>query len=85
MFVFAYGLFTNFSISTERAVIMFFLSMFAKLTGRTYDMPTALACSAVVMLIRQPLAIGSASFLLSYTAVLGVCLYQMIGKQLKEK
>ena len=83
-FVFVYGVFTNFSISTERAVIMFFLSMFAKLLGRTYDMPTALACSAVFILIKQPLAIGSATFLLSYMAVIGVCLYQMIIKQLKE-
>lgn len=84
-FVFGYGFFTNFSISTERAIVMFFLSMFATLLGRTYDMPTALACSAVFTLIRQPLAIGSASFLLSYTAVLGVCLYQMFAKILKEK
>lgn len=85
LFVFVYGLFTNFSISTERAVMMFFLSMFATLFGRTYDMPTALACSAAFTLIRQPLAIGSASFLLSYTAVIGVCLYQVLVKQLKEK
>ena len=85
LFVVVYGLFTNFSISTERAVVMFFLSMLAKLAGRTYDMPTALACSAVFTLIRQPFAIGSASFLLSYTAIIGVCLYQMLVKILKEK
>lgn len=85
LFVFVYGLFTNFSISTERAIVMFFLSMFAKLTGRTYDMPTALACSAAFALLRQPFAIASASFLLSYTAVIGVCLYQMLIKQFKEK
>lgn len=42
----AYGMMTGGSISTMRAVCMFLLSIGAKLTGRCYDMLTALALAA---------------------------------------
>ncbi len=71
-FVLLYGAMTGMSISTARAVSMFGLAVTADLLGRSYDMLTALAVSGLLLLLEQPLYVRSASFLLSFGAVLGV-------------
>ncbi len=68
----SYGELTGFSISTNRAILMMVLYLFAGLLGRSYDLLSAMACSALLILLQKPFAITSCSFLLSYTAVMGV-------------
>lgn len=70
--VLLYGGMTGMSISTIRAVTMFGLAVMADLLGRSYDMLSALAAAALILLTEQPLYVRSASFLLSFGAVLGV-------------
>lgn len=67
-----YGMLTGMSTSTTRAVVMSLLSMTADLLGRSYDMLTALSLAAILLLAEQPLLARSASFLLSFGAVLGI-------------
>ncbi|MDD3339103.1 MAG: DNA internalization-related competence protein ComEC/Rec2 [Lachnospiraceae bacterium] len=71
MVMIAYAAFTGNSVATLRALIMFLLLMGAKLVGRTYDLPTALAVSALVLLIQTPAYIRYSGFLLSFSAVAG--------------
>lgn len=71
-FVVVYIKISGFSISSFRAVCMFVLFMLADLLGRTYDLLTALAFSALLLLIENPSSMFEAGFLLSYFAVLGL-------------
>ena len=72
LFVIAYGILTNFSVSTNRAVLMLVLLLVAKLVGRTYDLLSAVALSGLFILIREPMQVYQAGFLFSYGAVLGI-------------
>lgn len=68
-----YGAIVGFSVSATRAIIMFILTMTATYIGRTYDMISALSLSATLLLLISPLQIGQAGFLLSFAAVIGIC------------
>lgn len=70
-FLLGYGAMTGFGISTSRAIIMMIFLLAGRELGRSYDALTALAFSAVFLLIQKPYAVYSGSFLLSYSAVLG--------------
>ena len=72
--LFLYGMMTGFGISTIRAVCMFLVMIFADITGRAYDMASAMALAAIIILLRSPLQARQAGFLLSFGAVLGICL-----------
>ena len=72
LLVLAYGVLTGMSTSTARAVLMFLLSVTADLFGKSYDMLTSLAFAALCLLAEQPLYARSASYLLSFGAVLGI-------------
>lgn len=74
VFLICYGIMTGFGIATSRAIYMMLLMLLAKETGRSYDAPTAMAFSAVIILLQKPYALYSCSFLLSYGAVAGVYL-----------
>lgn len=77
LLVLLYGSLTGMGTSTARAVVMFMLAVGADVTGKSYDMLTALAAAALLLLLEQPLYARSASFLLSFGAVLGIgLLYQ---------
>jgi competence protein ComEC len=71
-FIYSYGVLTNFSVSTNRAVVMMVVLLLAALVGKTYDMLSALSLSALIILLQNPLQILSAGFLLSFGAVLGI-------------
>jgi len=71
-FVLLYGNMTGMSVSTARAVVMLMLAVGADILGKSYDMLTALATAALLLLLEQPLYARSASFLLSFGAVLGI-------------
>lgn len=68
----AYGDMVGMSSSARRAVFMFGMKLVADLLKRTYDMLTALAVAAVLILVEQPLYIYHSGFLLSFGAILGV-------------
>lgn len=71
-FIYSYGVLTNFSVSTNRAVVMMVVSLLSILPGKTYDMLSAMALSAFIILLQNPLQIFSAGFLLSFGAVFGI-------------
>lgn len=65
----------GFTPSIIRACIMQGLMLLALLFDRDYDAPTALAFSALVMLIINPLTITSVSFQLSVSCMIGIFLF----------
>lgn len=67
-----YGMMTGNGVSTIRAVSMFVLNIGAQLLGRSYDMPTALAMAAILILMESPAYLYSSSFLLSFGAVIAI-------------
>lgn len=67
-----YGDMVGMSSSSYRAIFMFAMKMGAKVVRRTYDILTALAISALFLLIEQPLYLFHVGFLLSFGAILGV-------------
>lgn len=71
-FLFCYGIITNFSISSMRAIFMLSISLIAKLVGKTYDLLSALAFSLIFILIKNPLQIYDNGFWLSFGAVWAV-------------
>lgn len=73
-----YGQLTGFGVSLGRAVGMFLLLLYAKCRGRSYDRLTALAVMAAALAGENPGLLRHAGFLLSFGAVLGVCLAQWV-------
>lgn len=67
-----YGMMTGGGVSTMRAVSMFLLAVGAKILGRIYDMPTALAVSAILILAESPAYLLDGGFWLSFGAVIGI-------------
>ena len=62
----------GFTPSVNRACIMCGLMVLAQLFSREYDGPTALAFSALVLLVQNPYVISSVSFQLSVASVAGI-------------
>ncbi len=62
------------NISAKRAIIMFGVSLLAKLIGRTYDILSALTLAFIVIIYTNPLAIFNSGMLLSFGAILGIIL-----------
>ena len=81
-FLYLYGVITGFSISTSRAVIMMVLMLLAPIINRSYDMVSAMAASAVIILLQKPFAVYSCSFLLSFGAVVGIVVVYPVLKSL---
>ena len=73
LLLFFYGAMTGFSVSAMRAILMFGLRMLGEMLQRTYDMLTAIAAAAALLLVGQPLFLKSASFVFSFGCVLGLC------------
>lgn len=69
-----YLILTGSSISTMRAVIMASVVLLAPIFKRDYDMISSITFSAFLMLIISPLSILSTGFILTYSAVLSMCL-----------
>ena len=67
--VFCYGGMTGMGMSSVRAIIMFLFRILADMAGRTYDMATALALAAALLLAEQPAYIEHSGFLFSFGAV----------------
>lgn len=90
-FIYSYGILTDFSVSTNRAIVMMVISLLAPISGKCYDMLSSICLSALIILMQNPMQIISAGFLLSYGAVLGIAVIYpaikqifMVGNPLKE-
>ncbi|MCL2051292.1 MAG: DNA internalization-related competence protein ComEC/Rec2 [Lachnospiraceae bacterium] len=79
----SYGIMTNMSASSFRAIMMFALRMAAGVLKRSYDLLTALAIAAVLLLIEQPLYLYHSGFLFSFLAVLAIGLFVPVMKYKK--
>ncbi|WP_130836972.1 DNA internalization-related competence protein ComEC/Rec2 [Lachnoclostridium sp. Marseille-P6806] len=71
-FMLFYGNMTGMSSSSARAVIMFCFHMGALLCRRTYDLSTAAAAAAALILTAEPRCLCSAGFLFSFGAVAAI-------------
>lgn len=74
LFLLPYTFLVGGSISALRAVILFGMGAGARILGRTYDLLSALALAAFLILIQEPGWLYDSSFLLSFGAVLGITL-----------
>lgn len=84
-FIVLYGIMTGLSGATLRAVIMLILMMGAEVSGRRYDIITAIAVALLVMLIMNPYQMFQAGFLLSFGAILGITWLVPVWKQYFKK
>ena len=73
-FVVFYGTMTGMGASAFRSVVMFSLFLLAGICRRTYDMLSATALSAILLLIKQPLYVFHSGFILSFFAIMGIAL-----------
>lgn len=81
-----YGSMTGFSVSALRAVFMFVIHMAAIILERTYDLLTAVAVAAALLLIQQPLYFLHSGFVFSFGCVLGIgLLLPLLTQAVKEK
>jgi len=71
-----YALLTGLSPSVSRAVTMFSFVALAKSFGRTGSIYNTLACSAIGLIVYDPLIVMQVGFQLSYSAVLGIVFLQ---------
>ena len=70
---------TGFSISSIRAWIMFIIRIGAEMCGRVYDPYNSLMTAALLIVLRRPLSIYDAGFLLSFGAVYaGIRVYPVL-------
>ncbi len=67
-----YGAMIGFSVSVFRAYIMFVFRIGAEITGRVYDMLTALLFAATLTVLGEPTYLTDAGFWMSYGAILGI-------------
>lgn len=70
--IICFGIMTGFGISTIRAVIMYIISIGARVLGRTYDLLSSLSLAALLMLLHNPLYILNSGFLMSFGAIVGI-------------
>lgn len=73
--LFLFAAMAGFTPSVVRACVMQALMILAMLLNKEYDPPTALAASAMVMLVVNPLTIASVSFQLSTGCMIGIILF----------
>ena len=74
MLLLIYGVIVGMSVSASRAIGMYLLQMLGIFVGRTYDMLTGLGLMALLLVIQEPERLFDVSFLMSFGAVLGICI-----------
>ena len=76
-----YAIMTGLSTSTVRAMIMFAISVTAVILGRSYDLLSSAALSAVLIVIENPYYISDPGFLMSFGAVIGIaCIFPLFDR-----
>ena len=74
-----YGIMTGLSTSTLRAMIMFALAIIAMIIKRTYDLLSAAALSAILIVLENPGYLFDSGFLLSFGAIVAIgCVFPII-------
>lgn len=77
----SFAILTGSGISSKRAVIMFGISLLAKVLGRKYDIKTSLMFTIFIMLYDMPFYLFSISFILSILAIAAIgFVYPVIWK-----
>lgn len=66
-----YCWFTGNNVATLRALIMFYVTLGARLSGRSYDPVSSISLSMILLLAENPQYLFYSGFQLSYVAVLG--------------
>ncbi len=74
LLLFSYGILSGEGVATLRALSMLVITIGARIFYRTYDLLSALALSAILLLVDSPRFLFYSGFLLSYGCVLGLCL-----------
>ena len=86
IFIFGFAVLTGFSFSIVRAGVMLIVCLSSKLTGSRYDPITSVMFSAMLILLFNPFAVLSASFVYSFAAVFGIeVFYPQIMNLVSEK
>lgn len=80
--LFSYGFMTDFSVSTNRAVVMLTILFGGILLGRTYDFITAICLSGSIILLQSPYQLCNSGFLLSFGAVFGIAFVFPVLRQI---
>lgn len=75
LFTLFYCFICNFTASSLRALVMMTVLNFSIAFGKKKDSLSTLSFSAILMLLFRPAALFEAGFLLSYSAVLGIILF----------
>lgn len=70
-----YNSFSGGQVSCKRAIIMICVSLIARCIGRKYDKYTAISLAAVIILLNQPGYIYDCSFLMSFSAGIGIAVF----------
>lgn len=78
LLIWAYALLTGMSPSVMRAATMFSLMALAQMKARNPSIFNAIALSALILLVFDPMLIYAVGFQLSYVALLGILLIQPI-------
>lgn len=73
--VWFFVLLTGAAPSAERAAVMFSLYILSEELFRPYDPLSAMGAAALFILIKNPMALFSLSFIMSFAAVLGIILF----------
>lgn len=76
-----YGCLTDFSVSTQRAVGMLVIAMFARILGRSYDSRSACALCGLFILLVNPMQLYQTGFQLSFGAAFGISYF---GRELEK-
>lgn len=77
-FLLIYSAVTGFAPSVVRAAVMAMTATLARLLGRRYDAPSALAAAFILLLLIEPYSLFQAGFQLSFSAVAGILLLQPV-------
>ena len=75
-FLISYAILTGYAPATLRAMLMFLVKILGRKWGRTYDALSALAFSALLILLKNPNYLFYSGFWLSNLAVVGVGLWK---------
>ncbi|MCD8300072.1 MAG: competence protein ComEC family protein, partial [Clostridiales bacterium] len=66
------------SVSSMRALIMYFVMMGSRTFGRGYDSLNSLAIAALLLLLSHPMSIYRSGFMFSFTAIAAIIIYNDI-------
>lgn len=86
LLMFLYGILAGEGVALLRALVMFSLAMGAQMLDRSYDLLSAAALSAMLLLLQNPLYLFYSGFLLSYGCILGLALISpLLGRAFRPK